>query len=178
MARGASGVEICAMHTPLSETAAAEREELKDQVKHILDESRVVLPGVQALFGFQLIAVFNQSFSERLTHSEQLLHLVALGATAIGMALVMAPAAYHRIAQPALRTTSFVKLATKLLISSMLPVVVGICIDFFIIARMITQSQGAAAASAALITSIFVILWFVVPFLGRLRHQIDRPPAQ
>jgi hypothetical protein len=51
---------------------------------------------VQALFGFQLIALFNSTFRERLTSSEQLIHLVAIGLVAMAVALVMAPAAYHR----------------------------------------------------------------------------------
>jgi len=31
-------------------------------ISHLLEECRMVLPGIQALFGFQLIAVFNQPF--------------------------------------------------------------------------------------------------------------------
>ncbi|MDQ2943358.1 MAG: hypothetical protein M3R21_06785 [Candidatus Dormibacteraeota bacterium] len=42
---------------------------------HLLNEGRMVLPGIQALFGFQLIAVFNQTFSQRLSPAEQYLHL-------------------------------------------------------------------------------------------------------
>ncbi|MGE5072104.1 MAG: DUF6328 family protein, partial [Anaerolineae bacterium] len=73
-------------------------EELKlaDAVDALLNECRMVLPGVQALFGFQLIAVFNQGFSEKLSTGEQYLHLAALALVANSGALVMAPAAYHR----------------------------------------------------------------------------------
>ena len=35
----------------------------------------MVLPGIQALFGFQLMAVFSPGFWERLDSSEQRLHL-------------------------------------------------------------------------------------------------------
>jgi hypothetical protein len=38
-----------------------------------IEEARMVLPGIQALFGFQLIAVFNERFKE-LTKDEQLIH--------------------------------------------------------------------------------------------------------
>lgn len=34
----------------------------------------MVSPGIQALFGFQLIAVFNSRFAEELTEREQRLH--------------------------------------------------------------------------------------------------------
>ena len=35
---------------------------LSEAAKYLLDECRMVLPGIQALFGFQLIAVFNSAF--------------------------------------------------------------------------------------------------------------------
>ena len=58
-------------------------------VTHLLEECRMVLPGIQALFGFQLIAVFNQGFSEKLSVTEQRLHWLAFGLVAIAIALVM-----------------------------------------------------------------------------------------
>jgi hypothetical protein len=38
----------------------------KRKSNHILGEGRMVLPGVEALFGFQLIAVFDQRFADLL----------------------------------------------------------------------------------------------------------------
>lgn len=61
----------------------------------ILEEARIILPGMQALFGFQLIAIFNTGFG-RLSPFDQYLHLAALVLVAIAVALVMTPAAYHR----------------------------------------------------------------------------------
>ena len=52
---------------------------------------------LQALFGFQLIAVFNAKFWD-LSFSDRVVHLVAIGLLAIAIALVMTPAAYHRLA--------------------------------------------------------------------------------
>ena len=60
----------------------------------------MVLPGVQALFGFQLIAVFNTGFAEKLSHGEQRVHLLALALVAMAGALIMTPAAYHRQTSP------------------------------------------------------------------------------
>jgi len=37
----------------------------------------MVLPGIQALFGFQLIAVFSDGFANKLTRAEQRLHFFA-----------------------------------------------------------------------------------------------------
>ena len=62
---------------------------LDSAAKHILEECRMVLPGIQALFGFQLIAVFNQGFSEKLSTVQQQLHFVSIILTICAVALVM-----------------------------------------------------------------------------------------
>ena len=50
------------MNQSASKESKAEPASLKDQARNVLEEARMVLPGIQALFGFQLIAVFNQRF--------------------------------------------------------------------------------------------------------------------
>ena len=37
--------------------SAKQKLELKDMLRNVLEEARMVLPGIQALFGFQLISV-------------------------------------------------------------------------------------------------------------------------
>jgi len=51
-----------------------ERQELKlsEAAQTLLDECRMVLPGIQALFGFQLIAVFNDRFKHDLSQLDQI----------------------------------------------------------------------------------------------------------
>ena len=39
---------------------SVKKESLEEEVDHILGEGRMVLPGIEASFGFQLIAVFDQ----------------------------------------------------------------------------------------------------------------------
>src|SRR5215213_3557926 len=79
-----------------------DREELSldDAASHLLEECRTVVPGMQALFGFQLIAVFNTTFREQLSSTERILHLTAIVLVTIAIALVMAPAALHRQTEP------------------------------------------------------------------------------
>ena len=54
--------------------AASETEDLTlaTAVTHLLEECRMILPGLQALLGFQLIAVFSQPFLDRLGTREPL----------------------------------------------------------------------------------------------------------
>ena len=86
---------------------------LSRAAQYLLEECRMVLPGIQALFGFQLIAVFSPGFAQKLTLAEQRLHLVAIALLAIAVALIMAPAAYHRQREPQEVTSTFIQLATR-----------------------------------------------------------------
>jgi hypothetical protein len=89
---------------------------LSRSAEFLLAECRMVLPGIQALFGFQLIAVFNSSFSQVLDPFEQKLHLCALFLTAMAIAFVITPAAYHRQTSSSKVTREFIKLASRLLL--------------------------------------------------------------
>jgi hypothetical protein len=73
-----------------------ENASLNQRITQMLTEARVVLPGVQALLGFQLVSVISQAF-EKLPASSKLVHAVSLGCVTVAVILLMAPAAYHRI---------------------------------------------------------------------------------
>src|SRR5689334_15986695 len=92
-----------------------EPETLEKEVTHALEEARMVLPGVQALFGFQLIAVYSDRFDRALSPGQQRLHLFSVFLAALTVVLTMAPAAYHRQAEPHEISRSFVNLASRLL---------------------------------------------------------------
>src|SRR5205823_2609221 len=66
------------------------------KIEQMLTEARVILPGAQALFGFQLSIVLTKSFDD-LAASSRILHAASLGLVALSVMLLMAPAAYHRI---------------------------------------------------------------------------------
>jgi hypothetical protein len=48
-----------------------EREPLTESVTHTVEEARMLIPGVTAFLGFQLVAVFNNGFSQKLTPSRK-----------------------------------------------------------------------------------------------------------
>ena len=136
---------------------------LSEAVTHLLEECRMVLPGMQALFGFQIIAVFNSTFSEKLSSVEQKLHLVAIGLIVIAIALVMAPAAYHRQTGARRITSDFVLTATRLLLFSMFPLMIAICLEFYLIARLVLHRPVISALLSLLLLILFSMLWFVFP---------------
>ena len=141
---------------------------LDSAASHLLEECRMVLPGIQALFGFQLIAVFNQGFDQKLSSGEQQIHFFALLLVALSAALVMAPAAIHR--QTQLRSVSerFIWLSSRLLLASMFPLALGLSLDVYLIARVVFGTPVLGIAFAALLLAVLMLLWMILPrFEGR-----------
>jgi hypothetical protein len=138
---------------------------LSEAVTHLLEECRMVLPGIQALFGFQLIAVFNSTFQEKLSSTEKLLHLVAIGLVALAVALVMSPAAMHRQTDLRTVTQKFIDIASRLLLLSMFPLLLAIGLDFYLISRVILNSPLTSFVLALILIVVFSGMWFVFPRL-------------
>src|SRR5205823_13962950 len=68
---------------------------LPAKIDQMLTEARVIIPGAQALLGFQLTVTLTRSF-EQLSASSRLIHVVALCCVAVAIILLMTPAALHR----------------------------------------------------------------------------------
>ncbi len=147
-------------------------EELKlgEAVSALLNECRMILPGVQSLFGFQLIAVYQPPFFDKLTLGEQHLHLFALGMVALSAALIMAPAAYHRQTAPWQASEGFIRLASWFLLIALVPLVLGIALDFYLLERLVKVEKGLSILLAVLLAAIFVVAWYVLPHLKVLNR--------
>jgi len=156
----------------MDKAAGLERQHLDlfQAAELLLEECRMVLPGIQGLFGFQLIAVFSEGFHARLDPFEQDLHLGAIALIGLAIALIMTPAAVNRRLDPRMVTSGFVELGARLLMWSMAPLALGLCLDFYLVARVITGSVEVVWL-AALLLALFLALWWLLPrrLRGRLR---------
>src|ERR1700682_2879842 len=139
-----------------------QRESLVEETRAILEEARMVLPGIQALFGFQLIAVFNARF-EDLPAALHTIHLIALVAVAVAMLLVMTPAAYHRIAERGRISSRFAELASWLIAAAMAPLAVSIALDAFVVSVVIVENLVVAALIGTSLAMMFFAMWFAWP---------------
>ena len=148
-----------------------ERQELSlnDAATHVLEECRTVVPGMQALFGFQLIAVFSATFEQQLSPAERLLHLGAIVLVTIAIVLVMAPAALHRQTEPFAVSRRFVNISSRLLMASMAPLAIGICLDVYVIARIIAGSRAVAGVISSFLLGVFLVFWLLLPRAVRRR---------
>jgi hypothetical protein len=150
-----------------------ERQSLSEAVGNILEEARMILPGTQTLFGFQLIVVFNSRFQEQLSRGEQVVHLIATMLVATATAMLMAPAAYRRRVEPKTASRRFVSLASRLLAWSLFPLMIAICADFYLVATLVTGQWLLSILLTLVLLAIFIGFWFVLPLRTRGQQQDD-----
>ena len=158
------------MTTTSESSSDVESLPLSKAAEYLLEECRMVLPGIQALFGFQLIAVFSERFARDLSTVEQNLHLLAIGLVALSVALIMSPAAYHRQISPTQITAAFIRISTRLLLASMPPLAIALCIDFYLVAQIMLGGLPALLLTLALF-AVFTLLWYVLPRIGEERTR-------
>jgi small-conductance mechanosensitive channel len=160
-----------AIEKPAQGVGKKEPISLDSAARHLLEECRMVLPGIQALFGFQLIAVFNEGFAKKLSGGEQQLHLAAIVLVSVAVALVMAPAAIHRQTQQREVSERFIWISSRLLLASMFPLAVALCLDIYLISRIILERGAFSAVIAAMLLAVIFILWIVLPSRERAKHR-------
>lgn len=144
--------------------------ELKDVVRNVLEESRMVLPGIQALFGFQLIAVFNSTFRD-IPEIDKILHMVAIFLSICAIACLMAPASYHRQLERYSASHDFVDYASKLLCISLTPLMVSLCLDMYVVCNVITEQPSVSIAASVAALVLLISLWYGYPAWKNLQHR-------
>jgi uncharacterized protein DUF6328 len=132
---------------------------LSERIRNVLTETRVVLPGAQALLGFQFLAVLTESF-ESLPHPVKFLHLGSLGAVALSTVLLMMPAAWHRIVEEGDNTERFHRIASVLVLAALFFLALGVSGDLFVVFEKVTRSMSESAIAAAGALLFFYALWF------------------
>jgi hypothetical protein len=138
------------------------------RIRQLLTEARVVLPGVQALFGFQLVAVMMPAF-EKLPPPWKYLHLAALAMVTLSIILLVSLTAVHRLAFAGAESDRFVAIGTRLLLAAMIPLALGIAGDVAVAVAKVTGSPPWSAGLGVLAWLILAGLWFAQPLLLRRR---------
>jgi hypothetical protein len=136
------------------------------KIEQMLTEARVVLPGAQALLGFQFTVILTHSF-DQLPYTFKVVHAIALSCVALTVILLMAPAAFHRIAFAGEDTEDFHRLGSTLIVAATCPLAIGIAADVYVAISKATGSPliGAGASGAAV--AILLSLWYIQPALLR-----------
>jgi hypothetical protein len=150
--------------------ADKDHEGFHEEMRNIIEEARVILPGLQALFGFQTIAVFNERFA-KLPFFATLCHLAGLGMVILAVALVMTPAVYYRVVGPAFVSRKMVKRSSWLTRSALAPLACGLALDMFTVIYVATNALQASVIGALATFLVLSGLWFAFPWVERRKNR-------
>lgn len=145
----------------------ANTETERARYEELLQELRVMLPGVEVLFAFLLTAVFAQRFQE-LDGSGRFLFAVALLASAVTVLLLLVPAALHRLSN--VDRDSRVDIAARFQVFASVTLGISMCVALLVVMRFVFGTAIGLLA-AGVLAVVWVGLWYVFPL--QLRRRWD-----
>jgi hypothetical protein len=95
----------------------------------------------------------------------------------VSIALIMTPAAYHRIAVRGMVSRHFIELASRFLEYAMFPLMLSITIDIFLLARFILNNAALGASSLWLRLSCSLVCGTFFLGLKQRAQRIGADPA-
>jgi hypothetical protein len=143
---------------------------LQVKIEQLLTEARVVLPGAQALFGFQLAIVLTRAF-EQLPKPSIVVHAASLFLVALAVMMLIAPAPYHRIVYAGEDTEDMYRVGSVLVTGATLPLGLGLAGDIYVV---IAKISGSFAIGSFIAGSAFVFLtglWYLYPVIVARRSK-------
>jgi hypothetical protein len=143
---------------------------LKSKIEQMLTEARVIIPGGQALLGFQLIATLTKAFNE-LPDLFKYIHCAALCAVALAVILLMTPAAVHRLGFHGEDDPEFFSIGSRLVIAASIPLAIGISADVAVVFFKTTDDTVTALSAGAIAVIALLTFWLIYPLWHRARFR-------
>ena len=141
------------------------KEQLDRELMELLQELRVVIPGVQVLLAFLLTAPFQQRFAE-LPGSMRNAFFASIVCATLATAFLIAPSAHHRLRWRAGEKERLVRVGNQMAIIGTVFLAAAIVLALYVITDVLfTTNLAVLTAIAALV--VFGGLWYVLPMLGR-----------
>ena len=142
---------------------------LSTRIDQMLTEARVIVPGAQALLGFQLVVTFTGAFAE-LAPMPKLIHMAALCCIAVAIILLMTPAALHRIAFRGEDTDALLAIGSGFVLAAPAALALGLAGDMHVVIDKATESSGLAAGLAVASVVVLFGLWYGLPLALRAKR--------
>ena len=141
----------------------------------ILQEVRVAQTGVQILFAFLLALAFQARFGS-ITTFQRGIYVATLMLCAGATALLIAPAAFHRVIYRRRLKQQLVSVANRLALSGLVLLLLSMTSAVLLIMDVVLGLVPAIAL-AAVVLAWFTMWWFVLPLRSRVRQlaENDRP---
>jgi hypothetical protein len=146
-------------------------ERLARNVSELLQELRVAQAGVQFLFGFLLAVAFTEHYA-RASGFEQVVHLVAVVFATASVALLTAPAAWHRLLFRQGQRPHILRVANVLMVAGLVCLAIAMTATVLLLFKVVA-GIAIATVFAVLVAVMFGVLWFVLPLRTRRNGNGD-----
>jgi O-antigen/teichoic acid export membrane protein len=146
-------------------SAESHDERLARNVSELLQELRVAQAGVQFLFGFLLAVAFTEHYA-RASGFEQVVHLVAVLFATASVALLTAPAAWHRLLFRRGQRPEILRVANRLTVAGLACLAVAMTATVLLLFTVVAGTVVATVVAVAT-AAMFGALWFVLPLRAR-----------
>ncbi|MFY9588865.1 MAG: DUF6328 family protein [Actinomycetota bacterium] len=147
----------------------AEDSKLDRELIELLNELRVVLPGVQVLFAFLLTVPFSNRF-DTLTKLQTNAYFAAFLFTTVASILLITPSAYHRLRWRQKDKEHILVFSNRVAIAGLCFLAVSIALVVFVVSDVLfdARAAGIAGGIAAAATLAF---WFLIPLLRAAEEE-------
>ena len=143
---------------------------LKTKVEQLLTEARLIIPGGQALFGFQFIAMLTTGF-DKLPPSSQLVHTAALCFTALNVIVLMALAALHRLSFGGEDLEAFLQLGSALVMTAPMLLALAVAAELYVVFDKVLGNSILASLAGVGGWLVMIAFWYVIPLGLKSRYQ-------
>ena len=147
-----------------------EEDRRETEIRHmneLLQELRVILPGVQVTFAFLLTVAFMEPFSEA-SWFQRSVYFTALVSTGVATAFFIAPTVQHRILWRQGERPLRLKIGNGLLIAGTIFLAVAMNCVIFLVADVVYGRVSAIIATAVMV-AVFVGVWYLLPLYRRVQ---------
>jgi len=148
------------------------KERADRELIELLNELRVVLPGITVLLAFLLAVPFARGWT-RVTEFQRNVFVVAFLATAVSVALLTAPSSYHRLRFRHGDKERMVRIGNRLALAGIAASAVSLLAVVVLVMDYVV-SRGAAIAAAVGLFVVIAVLWYGLAVAGRLRDRSAR----
>src|SRR5215212_4486150 len=158
-------------------------ERLDRELIELLQELRVVIPGVQVLLAFLLTAPFQQRFAQ-LPGSMRNAFFASIACATLATAFLIAPSAHHRLRWRAGEKEPLVRIGNQMAIAGTVFLAAAIVLALYVVTDVLF-STSLTILTAIVSLVLFGVLWYVVPMVGRTnaddsddQPESDRQPQE
>src|SRR3954471_1939080 len=148
------------------QNAHREHLDITTKIEQMLTEARVILPGAQALFVFQLIVMLTPAFA-KLPEAAKLVHAGSLLCVVVTVILLVAPAAIHRLSFAGEDASKFLRVGSALVTAALLPLSCGLAGDIYVAVGTSLDSEAIGIAAAVAVFTLLLAIWYAWPLLVR-----------